>query len=987
MEDDYKSFLQSLDDSQLISHISSLSQSQVKTQKDKEIIGSDAFDDSFNEYLTRHIPGVVGDEKNPKEDDEAQGVLDDTVEQNPGENAPEPINELLDELNEEFSDDQGSNDDEIGPMHGFGDYEIYFDNKHKKQQQGDKNYIEWDKTRRILQGEDEYREPIFKGCVIFVNGHTIPSMNEIHRLVIIHGGKFLSYLGAKRNATHIICDRLTPRKQQIYKNCKVVKAKWIADSVEKGYLLDWKEYRLFKEIAYDQGRLSDFHNEFALKQFNMEEDDDIEMQEDSLEEEELLQEEKEAVQERAIDAKHPDFLNQFFSKSRLHHLSMWKSDLKLQFINKVKKSKHEVSKRVTRVAHIDFDCFFATASCQKTSYDINEVPLAVSHGQTTSDVASCNYVARKSGVKNGTWVRSARRLCPDLIVIPYEFDLYEKYANCLYNYLISLNVDIYPVSIDEALIDLSDYEGDLSQWCEMVRGEIFRLTKCPVSIGIGANILLAKLSLRRAKPNGYHILETGVDDFLSTVSVSDLPGVGYSLMDKVIAETGKSSPTITDLLRVPKERLMKVLGPKTGQKLYDYSRGIDPTNLDHTAERKSVSVDINYGIRFDTHAQVEDFLSRLAVEVSKRLKNLNVVGSQVTLKLAKRDPDSPVNPPKYLGMGKCIFFNKSAKLGLPTSQPGIISSELKSLARILTIPAQELRGIAVAIGKLEDADEVKKNRQMTLNQRITKGTRTLKKIDESDFKEPLDDEIDWQVFESLPWDIKREIKAELSRRGIIQKSASSSPGPKKNGKAYLQQLLPTATTQEPKYVRIVESPKKVSPKKLSPQKRSRTGSPTKVEEDLSYDSSILNELPSSVKNEVIEDMAIRKKYKPQTLKEKFKESVKQTKVANQPITKQWIDEQPKINEVPKFQNGDIGEMIVGWMEMSLDQDGPHNDDVEMFFEYLKCLKFDKIKRVEILISKEIKYYKSIEAMLGPKHCTALKEWDGVVDRIRKLNIF
>lgn len=975
MEDDYKSFLQSLDDSQLISHISSLSQSQVRTQKDKELIGSEAFDDSFNEYLTRHIPGVVGQEEREGEANKEGDVVGDkeTVTESGGQKVEnELVDELLEELNEEFSDEE---DDEVGPMHGFGDYNIYFDNKHKKQQIGDQNYIEWDKTRRILQGEDEYREPIFKGCVIFVNGHTIPSMNEIHRLVIIHGGKFLSYLGAKRNATHIVCDRLTPRKQQIFKNCKVVKAKWIADCVEKGYLLDWKEYRLYKEIAYDQGRLSDFHNEFALKQFNMEEEDDIELQEDSLDEESP----EDVVKERAIDAKHPDFLNQFFSKSRLHHLSMWKADLKLQFINRVKRSK-DGPKKVTRVVHIDFDCFFATASCQKTSYDIDKVPLAVSHGQTTSDVASCNYVARKYGVRNGSWVRSARRLCPDLIVIPYEFDLYEKYANCLYNYLISLDVDIYPVSIDEALIDMSDYQGDLDEWCKMVRQEIFRLTKCPVSIGIGPNVLLAKLSLRKAKPNGYFILDSNIDEFLSTVSVSDLPGVGHSLLDKVMAETGKSSPTITDLLQIPKEKLMKLLGPKTGQKIYDYARGIDPTKLDHSAERKSVSVDINYGIRFDTHVQVEDFLSRLAVEVSKRLKHLNVVGSQVTLKLAKRDPDSPVNPPKYLGMGKCSFLNKSAKLGLPTSQPGIISSELKSLARILTVPAPELRGIAVAIGKLEDADEVKKNRQMTLNQRISKGPRTLKKIDESDFKEPLDNDIDWQVFESLPWDIKREIKSELSRRGIIHKSASPSPGPKKYGKAYLQQLLPTATTQEPKYVRIIESPKK-SPRK-SPPKRSRTASPLKVE-DVSYDSSILNELPSSVKNEIIEDMEIRKKYKPQTLKEKFKKSVEQTKVANLPITKDWINQQPKINEIPKFQNGDIREMIQGWMKMSLDQDGPHNDDVEMFLEYLKLLKRDKIQRLEIFITKEINYYKSIEAVV-PRYSVALQEWEEVIKRVQSL---
>jgi len=44
--------------------------------------------------------------------------------------------------------------------------------------------------------------------------------------------------------------------------------------------------------------------------------------------------------------------------------------------------------------------------------------------RSTSDVASCNYEARRAGVRNGMWVDTARRLCPDLVFVPYDFEAY-----------------------------------------------------------------------------------------------------------------------------------------------------------------------------------------------------------------------------------------------------------------------------------------------------------------------------------------------------------------------------------------------------------------------------------------------------------------------------------------------------------------------------------------------------------------------------------
>ena len=114
--------------------------------------------------------------------------------------------------------------------------------------------MKWDKKRRKLQNVEYEPKQIFKG-VHFVNGHTNPSITEIHRLVILHGGQFVSYMVNKSSVTHIVCDRLTPRKSIQFKNCRVVKAQWIVDSVAQQTLLDWTLYRLILEVAYDQKKI------------------------------------------------------------------------------------------------------------------------------------------------------------------------------------------------------------------------------------------------------------------------------------------------------------------------------------------------------------------------------------------------------------------------------------------------------------------------------------------------------------------------------------------------------------------------------------------------------------------------------------------------------------------------------------------------------------------------------------------------------------
>ena len=78
---------------------------------------------------------------------------------------------------------------------------------------------------------------IFNRIVAHVNGYTQPSLNDLHRLIVSHGGGFMQYLDGKTTVTHIIAANLTPKKAIEFRRYRIVKPAWIVDSVNAGKTL------------------------------------------------------------------------------------------------------------------------------------------------------------------------------------------------------------------------------------------------------------------------------------------------------------------------------------------------------------------------------------------------------------------------------------------------------------------------------------------------------------------------------------------------------------------------------------------------------------------------------------------------------------------------------------------------------------------------------------------------------------------------------
>ncbi|EEP76179.1 MUS42 protein [Uncinocarpus reesii 1704] len=703
-------------------------------------------------------------------------------------------------------------DGEDGEEYGassFGGFGDYFRRKKLKLQNLDAE----------IRSSSPNNPPIFRGVVAHVNGYTQPSLSDLHRLIVSHGGGFLQYLDGKTAATHIIASSLTPKKREEFRNYRVVKPAWVVESINSGRLLPWDSFRVVSEAAsqkvlqfHQDGRFtsqsrsqsSSYRDQMETSWYGSrliqqgvdanthepnaaptpepktaEEGDDLSNTADSVNEDKLYQvtdgstlaedtvipddfgqrtrqePEPETIHDESrqqksesrkepttseeynaqlLSAPHlrnssvanPDFIKQYYRESRLHHLSTWKAELKakLQEATLARASSRRTVKTNVPgarryILHVDFDSFFAAVSLRKHP-ELVDKPVAIAHGTGGgSEIASCNYPARAFGIKNGMWMQGAMQMCPDLKVLPYDYAGYEDASRRFYEAILDIDGIVQSVSIDEALIDItrlcldaasSDGKGisESSIWREQtkadeiaqgLRDSIKRKTGCDVSVGIGGNILQAKLALRKAKPAGqFQLKPDAVLDFIGEFTVQQLPGVAYSLGGK-LEELGVKY--VKDIRELSKERLIQSLGPKTGAKLWDYARGIDNAEVGDVAPRKSVSAEINWGIRFVTQAQAEEFVQSLCDELHRRLVENGVKGKQLTMRIMRRALDAPLEPPKHLGHGKCDTFNKSIMLGVATNASESLGREAISVLRGFNFSPGDLRGLGVQMTKLE----------------------------------------------------------------------------------------------------------------------------------------------------------------------------------------------------------------------------------------------------------------------------------------------
>ncbi|XP_032297605.1 DNA repair protein REV1 isoform X4 [Coturnix japonica] len=319
-----------------------------------------------------------------------------------------------------------------------------------------------------------------------------------------------------------------------------------------------------------------------------------------------------------------------------------------------------------------------------------------------AEIASCSYEARQAGIKNGMFFGQAKKLCPNLQAVSYDFNAYKEVAQTVYEILASYTHNIEAVSCDEALVDITEILTETrltpDELANAIRDEIKAQTKCTASVGMGSNILLARMATRKAKPDGqYHLKPEEVDDFIRGQLVTNLPGVGRSMESK-LASLGIR--TCGDLQCASMSKLQKEFGPKTGQMLYRFCRGLDDRPVRTEKERKSVSAEINYGIRFTQPQEAEAFLLSLSEEIQRRLEAAGMKGKRLTLKIMVRKAGAPVEPAKYGGHGICDNIARTVTLDHATDSAKVIGKETLNMFHTMKLNISDMRGVGIQVQQL-----------------------------------------------------------------------------------------------------------------------------------------------------------------------------------------------------------------------------------------------------------------------------------------------
>ncbi len=282
------------------------------------------------------------------------------------------------------------------------------------------------------------------------------------------------------------------------------------------------------------------------------------------------------------------------------------------------------------------DCFYAAIEVRDRP-ELRGKPVGVGGARDRRGVlTTCNYEARKFGVRSAMPTFMALQRCPKLIVLPTRFDVYRRESAVIRAILHRFTPLVEPLSLDEAYLEVTAHPGAPGALAQVIRNLIFRKTKLTASAGIGPNKLVAKIASDLNKPNGqFEVKPDEVPEFMAALPVRKVWGIGAVTEQKMVQLGIK---TCDELQRYSRFELQKQFG-KFGRELYDLCRGIDERAVEPYRERKSLSTEETFLADLETLTACEEKLEELFAELMADLaqkENTRVV-TKIFVKLKFAD--------------------------------------------------------------------------------------------------------------------------------------------------------------------------------------------------------------------------------------------------------------------------------------------------------------------------------------------------------------
>jgi DNA polymerase-4 len=286
---------------------------------------------------------------------------------------------------------------------------------------------------------------------------------------------------------------------------------------------------------------------------------------------------------------------------------------------------------------IDMDAFFASVE-QQANPRLRGKPVAVIGSGGRTVITTRSYEARRYGVKTGMNIYEARRLCPHLVFVTGDNEKYTHTCRALRKLYLEFTPDVEVYSIDEAFLDITASHhlfGGPETIGSCIKRRIQDLFGINGTVGIGPNILIAKLASDMAKPDGMQwIKPEDVDSTLAELPVSELWGIGHRTAEK-LALLGIR--TCGELGNAPASLLRSTFGI-IGESLHAMGRGRCTRRLILREEDpKSIGHSMTFPQDLCDSIQIEAQILKLSEMVGTRARKYGFAGRKVMVTV--RYPD------------------------------------------------------------------------------------------------------------------------------------------------------------------------------------------------------------------------------------------------------------------------------------------------------------------------------------------------------------
>jgi len=335
-----------------------------------------------------------------------------------------------------------------------------------------------------------------------------------------------------------------------------------------------------------------------------------------------------------------------------------------------------------RIVHLDMDAFYASVE-QRDDPALRGTPVVVGgRPETRGVVAAASYEARAFGVRSAMPMARALRLCPQLVIVPPDFERYRRVSQQVMDILRSCTPLVEPLSLDEAYLDVTQ-----NAWGEPLGMEVAKRLKRQIreqtgltaSAGVAPNKFLAKIASGYRKPDGLTVIAPErVESFLRELPVEALWGVGPVTARK-LHQAGITR--LTDVRSADMERLRQAVG-SLAEWLRQLAHGEDPRPVEPERAAKSSSSENTYAQDLVDLEAIRAEIDRMARENAQWLGRRGLAARTVTIKV------------RYAGF---VTVTRSHTLSRHTAAPDVIASwavELLSRTEAGTRPVR-LLGVRV----------------------------------------------------------------------------------------------------------------------------------------------------------------------------------------------------------------------------------------------------------------------------------------------------